>query len=192
MSISHTGFSHTGFSHTGFSHMGFSHTGLGVLKIIAWPFRLRHPIPFCQAKPLSLHLGSLEWEPNAQEQSRLFHVVVLVAENANTTWLHHQAERERKVIAQPSLGKCSGCVAMCDQDDVLGLVVVHVRCLDLANLLDQDIETRSEFGRRPGGLSVGFSRVGCLKCFLTRHLHSHLSKYPTPGPCQDHAPYAAL
>jgi hypothetical protein len=104
-------------------------------------------------------LRSLKRESNAQEQSRLFHIVVLVAEDANTAWLHHQAERERQVIAQPPLSECPGCVAMRDQDDILRLVVVHVRCLDLANLLDQHIETRSEFGGRPGGLSVGVSKI---------------------------------
>lgn len=48
---------------------------------------------------------------------------------------------------------------MRDQDDILRLVVVHVRCLDLANLLDQDIETRSEFSGRPRGLSVAIPKL---------------------------------
>ena len=79
---------------------------------------------------------------------------MLVAENADSTGFHHQAERERQIVAQPSFGECPGCVAMRDQNDVLGFVVLHVRRLDLADLLDQDIEARSEFGGRSGGLSV--------------------------------------
>jgi hypothetical protein len=41
-------------------------------------------------------------------------------------------------------------VAMCDQDDVLGFAVVHMRCLDFANLLDQFVETRRKFCWRSG------------------------------------------
>jgi hypothetical protein len=37
---------------------------------------------------------------------------------------------------------------MCDQDDVLRFAVMHMRRLDLADLLDQLVETRRQFCRR--------------------------------------------
>lgn len=131
------------------------HMGLE-LKSTAWALEPQHLIQFHEDRPPSPYLRSLKRESNAQEQSGLFHVVVLVAENANSTRLHHQAERERQIITQPSLGECPGCVAMGNQDDILRFTVMHVRCLNLANLLDQDIETRREFGRRPGFVSENF------------------------------------
>ena len=94
------------------------------------------------------YLLPLEGVADTQKQSRLLHIVVLVAQDSNATWLHHQTEREGKIIAQPSLGECSGSVAVCDQDDVLRFAVVHMRCLDFADLLDQFVETRSKFCRR--------------------------------------------
>jgi hypothetical protein len=100
------------------------------------------------------YLLPLEWVADTQQQSRLFHIVVLVAQDANTTWLHHQIEREGQVVAQPSLGKCSGSVAMRDQDDVLRFVVMHMRCLDLADLPNQFIEARRQFCRGSGRSSV--------------------------------------
>jgi hypothetical protein len=45
-------------------------------------------------------------------------------------------------------------VAMCDQDDVLGLAVVHMRCLDFANLLDQLVEACGQLCRRSGRQSA--------------------------------------
>jgi len=87
---------------------------------------------------------------DTQQQSRLLHIVVLVAQYANATGLHHQTEREGEIISQPSLGERSGRVAMCDQDDVLGFAVVHMRCLDFANLLDQFVEARRKFCWRSG------------------------------------------
>lgn len=126
------------------------------LKSTAWALGSQHLIRSHEDRPPSPYLRSLKRETNAQEQSRLFHVVVLVAENADSTRLHHQAEWERQIITQPSLGECPGCVAMGNQDDILRFAVMHVRCLNLANLLDQDIETRREFGRRPGFVSENF------------------------------------
>jgi hypothetical protein len=41
-------------------------------------------------------------------------------------------------------------VAVCNQDDVLGLAVVHMRCLDFANLLDQFVEACRKFCWRSG------------------------------------------
>ena len=96
------------------------------------------------------YLLPLKRVADAQEQSRLLHIIVLVAQDANAARLHHQTEREGKIIAQPSLGERSGGVAVCDQDDVLGFAVVHMRCLDFANLLDQFVEARREFFWRSG------------------------------------------
>ena len=94
------------------------------------------------------YLLPLERVADAQQQSWLLHIVVLVAQDANATRLHHQTEREGEIISQPSLGERSGSVAVCDQDDVLGFAVVHVRRLDFADLLNQFVETRRQFCRR--------------------------------------------
>ena len=96
------------------------------------------------------YLLPLERVADTQQQSWLLHIVVLVAQDANTTRLHHQTEREGKIIAQPSPGECSGSVAVCDQDDVLRFAVVHMRCLDFTNLLDQFVEARGKFCWRSG------------------------------------------
>ena len=98
----------------------------------------------CQLQYTS-YLLPLKRVADTQQQSRLLHIVVLVAQYANATGLHHQTEREGEIISQPSLGERSGRVAMCDQDDVLGFAVVHMRCLDFANLLDQFVEARRKF-----------------------------------------------
>lgn len=63
------------------------------------------------------YLLPLKRVADAQEQSRLLHIIVLVAQDANAARLHHQTEREGKIVAQPSLGERSGGVAVCDQDD---------------------------------------------------------------------------
>jgi hypothetical protein len=41
-------------------------------------------------------------------------------------------------------------VAVCDQDDVLGFAVMHMRCLDFADLLNQFVEARRQLCRRSG------------------------------------------
>ena len=96
------------------------------------------------------YLLPLKRVADAQEQSRLLHIIVLVAQDANAARLHHQTEREGKIIAQPTLSERSGSVAVCDQDDVLGFAVVHVRRLDFADLLNQFVETRRQFCGRSG------------------------------------------
>lgn len=79
---------------------------------------------------------------------------MLVAQNPDTTRLHHQTEWEGEIVSQPSLGECSRGVAMCHQDDILRLAVVHMRRLDLADFLDQGVEARRQFCRRSGGMLV--------------------------------------
>ena len=100
------------------------------------------------------YLLPLQRVADTQQQSRILHIVVLVAQDADATWLHHQTEREGKVIAQPSLGERSGSMTMRNQDNILGFAVVHMRCLDLADLLNQFVEARRQFSWRPGTASV--------------------------------------
>lgn len=150
------------------------------------------PLGIGSARPADLVLRFLEREANAQKKGRLLDVVMLVAQDPNTARLHHQAEREREVIAQPPLGESSRRVAMRDQDDILWFTIVHMRCLDLTDLRDQDIEARSQFFGRPRKMSVGKSHILGRKCFHTRHLHSRRSRCPIPVPGRDRVSYAAL
>lgn len=94
------------------------------------------------------YLLPLKRVANTQQQSRLLHVIVLVAQDSNAARLHHQTQREGKIIAQPTLSERSGSVAVCDQDDVLGFAVMHMRCLDFADLLNQFVEARRQLCRR--------------------------------------------
>lgn len=151
-----------------------------------------YPLSMVYARPAESLLRFLEREANAQKQGGLLDVVVLVTQYPNTARLHHQAERERKVVAQPSLSERSRRVAMCNQDDVLGFTIVHMRCLDLTDLFDQDVEARSQFFGRSSKMSIGKSHILGRKCFHTRHLHSRLSRCPIPVPGRDRVLYAAL
>lgn len=79
-------------------------------------------------------------ETNTQEQSRLLNVVVLVAQDTNTAWLHHKTQWKRQIVAQPALREGSSGMAVGNKNDVFRLIVVHVRCLKLTDVLDQFIE----------------------------------------------------
>lgn len=122
-----------------------------------------------------VYLRFLERKANSQQQGWLFNVVVLVAEDSYTTRFHHQTEREGKVVAQPALCEGSRSVAVCNQHNVLGLTVVHMRRLNGPDLLDQDVKTSSELSGRSSACERTCLCVGRLN-------HDSLATFATISP----------
>lgn len=90
-------------------------------------------------------------EANTQQQRGLVDIVMGVAQNAHSTRLHHEVQVKVKRIAQPTLSKASGKVAVSNDDNVGRLLAIHVRALNFLDLGNEMIDT---FGDLSGGLAV--------------------------------------
>jgi len=107
-------------------------------SIISWNISTQLPLP-------------LRRKPNPKQQRRLFDVVMLIAQHTHAAGLHHQTQREGKLVAEPSLRERPGQVPVSDEDDVLGSAAVfHPRCLQVPDLGDEGVHAGCYLGGGPG------------------------------------------
>lgn len=70
-------------------------------------------------------------------------------EDANSARVEHQRKRELHRISQPALGKGTKQMSVCNQQDIRGILSVHVVLVHRANLLNEIIKTVRHLLRRP-------------------------------------------